>query len=152
MNVTYIANTIQDTKKLANAIANSLQKTDLFYINGELGTGKTTLVQLIIANFSKEQVISPTFPIIQSYHTTLGDIYHIDLYRVQPTEINNLGLDEIFNFYPCFVEWANKLGTHHQKEAININIKNIMATQREFILHIPKNYNHYANLVEKLHS
>lgn len=153
MNITYIANTVQDTKKLANLIAKSLQKADLFYLNGGLGTGKTTLVQLIIANFSKEQVMSPTYPIIQSYYSpTIGDIYHIDLYRVHLTEMKTLGLDEIFNFYPCFVEWANKLGAYQQEEAITINIKNLTKTQREFNLNIPKNYKHYAKLIEQLHN
>lgn len=150
MNITYIASTIQDTQKLADVIAKLLQKTDLFYLNGELGTGKTTLIQFIIANFSKEQVISPTFPIIQSYHTKIGDIYHIDLYRVQPAELNALGLDEIFNFYPCFVEWANKLNSYQTIEAITINIKNLNATQKEFTLDIPSSYKHYTKLEEFL--
>ena len=154
MHIKYIAHSIQDTKTLAKHIAKLIKQEDLFYLNGELGSGKTTLVQFIIHHFnSKAQVVSPTFSLIQSYDSPIGDIYHIDLYRIESElEIQNLGLEEIFNFHPCFVEWASKLGKYQfQQEAfINITIKNLSTTTKEFTLDIPEQYKHYTPLATLL--
>ena len=83
---------------------------DVFLLVGELGTGKTCLVQGIVQGLGiKQYAFSPTFIIIREYHGRLP-LYHIDLYRLDDVEeIADLGLDEEpYTNGICAIEWADK--------------------------------------------
>jgi tRNA threonylcarbamoyladenosine biosynthesis protein TsaE len=74
---------------------------------GDLGAGKTTFVQAIVSIISPgEKVTSPTFSLINEYETKNGDIYHMDLYRLNSLEeALDIGIEEYFYKGNCFVEW-----------------------------------------------
>lgn len=86
--------------------------------NGEVGAGKTTLINLILKNWGIESD-SPTFAIINEHHLQNGHIiYHSDLYRIESIdELYNTGLVDIIqshrdinnNDTTIFIEWADKL-------------------------------------------
>jgi tRNA threonylcarbamoyladenosine biosynthesis protein TsaE len=78
-------------------------------LHGELGAGKTSFVQAVARQIKViDQVSSPTFSIINEYHTEAGSlIYHLDLYRLKNgQEAIAAGVEDcLFSGEYCFVEW-----------------------------------------------
>jgi len=92
-------------------IKSAKNKVLLFY--GEMGVGKTTLIKEIVRQLgSLDTVSSPTFSLVNEYHTINGDkIYHFDFYRIN-TEIEALDIGVEEYFYSdcwCLTEWPEKV-------------------------------------------
>ncbi len=97
------------TRKLARALAVRLRPPALITVEGDLGTGKTTLVREVLrARGVRGAITSPSFTLAQSYHGREGGLlHHLDLYRLSrgpDAELfawdDYLGPDAI-----TFVEW-----------------------------------------------
>jgi len=100
----------EQTQLLGNYLGGLAQKNDIFLLTGDLGTGKTCLVQGIARGLGiKEYAFSPSFVLVREYHGRLP-LYHIDLYRLDHVaEIADLGLEEyLYGNGVCVVEWAEK--------------------------------------------
>ena len=100
----------EETQLLGSYLGGLAQKADVFLLAGELGTGKTCLVQGIARGLNvKEYAFSPSFVILRQYHGRLP-LYHVDFYRLDCVEeIADLGLEEYFHGDGvCAVEWAEK--------------------------------------------
>lgn len=100
----------EQTQLLGSCLGELAMKADVFLLAGELGTGKTCLVQGIARGLNvKEYAFSPSFVIFREYHGRLP-LYHLDFYRLEHiTEIADLGLEEYFyGDGVCVVEWAEK--------------------------------------------
>ena len=99
-------------------------KTILF--QGNLGSGKTTLIKALVKSLgSEDYVSSPTFSLLNEYKTEDGEtIYHMDLYRLKnEIEAFDIGLEEILeNDSWKFIEWPDKinslLGTDYHSATI----------------------------------
>ncbi|MCC4213034.1 tRNA (adenosine(37)-N6)-threonylcarbamoyltransferase complex ATPase subunit type 1 TsaE [Leeuwenhoekiella parthenopeia] len=99
-------------------------KTILF--QGDLGSGKTTLIKALVKSLgSEDYVSSPTFSLLNEYKTEDGEtIYHMDLYRLKnEIEAFDMGLEEILeNDSWKFIEWPDKinslLGTDYHSATI----------------------------------
>ena len=88
-----------------------LKPGDVVFFHGDLGTGKTTLIQHILKNLNHSgHVKSPTYTLYDSYETDLTSVYHMDLYRMSsPEELYYLGIEEIFNSTNIvLIEWPEK--------------------------------------------
>lgn len=82
------------TKKLGHCLAHQLQPYDILLLKGNLGAGKTTLIQgLGEALGIEDSIVSPTFTLINEYTEGKIPLYHIDLYRLDPQQINDLNLE-----------------------------------------------------------
>ncbi|KON28458.1 hypothetical protein AC481_01610 [miscellaneous Crenarchaeota group archaeon SMTZ-80] len=80
---------------------------DTVLLYGKLGSGKTFLVREYVNLLGiTDQVSSPSFSLVNQYHGELI-INHIDLYRISdPSELDNLGLDDFWEMYSInFIEW-----------------------------------------------
>ena len=117
MNKKLTLSSLEDTKNLGQEIAKEILKRKdksafIVFLDGDLGTGKTTLVkEIIFALGIKEKVKSPTFTIIEPYELNDKNIYHIDLYRINdPSELEMIGLREYLNESEAiiFIEWPEK--------------------------------------------
>ncbi len=100
----------EQTQLLGSYLGELAQENDIFLLTGDLGTGKTCLVQGIARGLDiKEYAFSPSFVLVREYHGRLP-LYHIDLYRLDHiAEIADLGLaDYLCNNGVCVVEWAEK--------------------------------------------
>lgn len=95
---------------IGQEIANIMKQGLPFFLYGEMGAGKTTLAKHIIKALGcTQEVTSPTFTIMQSYDTTKGTIWHVDLYRIKNAfEIEELGLYEMFHKHMFIIEWPER--------------------------------------------
>ena len=100
-------NKIEDWKTIVDAILPELQH-NILLLKGNLGAGKTTFTQFLLKNLgSEDEVSSPTYAIVNEYHTPKGNVFHFDLYRMKNiTEVYDIGMDEYLdNAFLCIIEW-----------------------------------------------
>lgn len=100
----------EDTLALGRRLARRLKPGTVVCLYGELGAGKTTLVRGILRGLGfKGPVSSPTFALINEYRGLKPRVYHLDLYRVDAGDLENLALEEYFNDpkAACLVEWPD---------------------------------------------
>ena len=108
--LTFNSQSPDQTQLLGSYLGKLAQKADVLLLTGELGTGKTCLVQGIARGLNVEEyAFSPSFVILRQYRGRLP-LYHIDFYRLDSLdEIAGLGLE--YYFYGdgiCVIEWADK--------------------------------------------
>ena len=100
----------EDTSAVGERLAASLKAGDIVLLYGELGAGKTAFVRGLARGLgaSSDDVSSPTFTLIQEYAGRLK-LYHVDLYRLEPQEIPDLGLEElVLAGGVVAIEWADR--------------------------------------------
>ncbi len=99
--------------EVAQLILNKHKNCRIFAFYGEMGAGKTTLIQKLCENLEvKDIVSSPTFAIINEYETArAGNIYHFDFYRLKKLEeAFDIGYEDYFYSGDyCFIEWPEKV-------------------------------------------
>jgi tRNA threonylcarbamoyladenosine biosynthesis protein TsaE len=131
---------LEDTKKLGQELAKEILKRKgeaafVVFLDGDLGTGKTTLVkEIIFALGVKEKVKSPTFTIIEPYELNNESIYHVDLYRIiDPSELEIIGLREYLNESNAiiFIEWPEKSYGYLKKFDLKISLKHLSENERK---------------------
>jgi tRNA threonylcarbamoyladenosine biosynthesis protein TsaE len=107
---------VSELKELPKAIA------DLLFYTGEnrkmvffggMGSGKTTIIKELCKQLGvTDNVASPTFSIINEYHTNTGEkVFHFDFYRINNIdEVYDLGYEDyFFSGDYCFIEWPEKI-------------------------------------------
>jgi tRNA threonylcarbamoyladenosine biosynthesis protein TsaE len=104
-----ISHSPEETQKLGQFIGELAEAGDIILLNGTLGAGKTCLVQGIARGLSITEITaSPSFVLMREFHGRLP-LYHVDLYRLELVEIDELGLDDYFYGQGlCAIEWAEK--------------------------------------------
>jgi len=119
--------TLEDTKELAYKFA-ELIKNDGCFINlfGEIGAGKTAFVKFVAEAIGiTEKVTSPSFVILNEYHSASIPVYHFDLYRLEHTGIKSI-TEELREYSEgrkiTFVEWAEFSQGELPFERIEINV------------------------------
>lgn len=103
-------NDLADTEKFGRALAEQAEAGDLICLQGDLGAGKTTLVQAIARGLGvKGWVNSPSYAILHEYSGRLP-LYHMDFYRLNSSDdILEIGLDEYFaKDGLTVIEWAER--------------------------------------------
>ena len=121
-----ICKTIDDTKLLAQNFAKLIKDGCFINLYGEIGAGKTAFVKLVADALDvKEKVTSPSFVILNEYHTGSIPIYHFDLYRLEHAGISTI-TDELREYSSgkkiTFVEWAEFSQGELPFERIEINV------------------------------
>ena len=111
MKIKKICKTIEDTAKLAQKFAHLIEKDGCFIsLYGEIGAGKTAFVKEVARAIGiTEKVTSPSFVILNEYHSANIPVYHFDLYRLENEGIKTI-YDELQEYSEgrqiTFVEWA----------------------------------------------
>lgn len=100
----------QETEKFGLELGKNLRQGDIVALIGDLGTGKTALTKYIAQGMGIQELItSPTFTIVQEYHSGRLPLYHFDVYRIGDLEeMFELGYEEYFyGRGVCVIEWAD---------------------------------------------
>ena len=123
----YRCKTLDDTRELAYRFA-KLVKDEGCFVNlfGEIGAGKTAFVKLVAEALGvKEKVTSPSFVILNEYHSASIPVYHFDLYRLEHAGIKTIA-DELREYSVgekiTFVEWAEFSQGEIPFDRIEINV------------------------------
>ena len=133
-----ISNNIEDTKVIAKKLSAFLkQNGGLICLYGDIGAGKTALTSLCAKCLGvKEHVTSPSFVILNEYHSGEIDIYHFDLYRLENEGLKSI-IEELRTYTEqknalTFVEWAEFSDGELDLNRLEICINYLDDTVREF--------------------
>ncbi len=134
-----ICKNIEQTKELAKKFAKLIEKDGCFVnLYGEIGAGKTAFVKLVADAIGvTEKVTSPSFVILNEYHSANIPVYHFDLYRLENEGVKTI-TDELREYSEgrciTFVEWAefsqNEIPFNHIK--INVTYEDDEARKYSF--------------------
>lgn len=135
---TLLSQSPEETYQLGIKLGKGLDTGDLVALTGELGAGKTSLIQGITVGLdilNPKQVTSPTFTLINEYKGRVP-IYHFDLYRINKLEeLFDLGFEEYFyGNGVTLVEWAEKILDWLPPQRLSVYIKILSEKQREIQL------------------
>jgi tRNA threonylcarbamoyladenosine biosynthesis protein TsaE len=102
--------TEDETSAAGETFARRVRAGDVILLFGDLGAGKTAFVRGLARGLGSpdDDVSSPTFTLVQEYRGRLT-LFHVDLYRLQPIDVGDLGLDEMTEGNGVVaVEWAER--------------------------------------------
>jgi tRNA threonylcarbamoyladenosine biosynthesis protein TsaE len=103
------------THQLGGALADLLTPGSILFLVGDLGSGKTALVQGLAAALGiTDAVASPTFTIVNEYLQGRIPLYHLDLYRLTPQEVAALQIERYWDPWEVepgivAIEWPERL-------------------------------------------
>lgn len=132
----FISNSEEDTKKLAEKIADIAKMCDIFALYGTLGMGKSVFSRAFIQHLTAaDDVPSPTFTLLQIYEAKDFDIYHYDMYRIKsPEEVFELGIEDAFYQGVSLIEWPEKMERYLPSHAIKIEILPLGENSRRILI------------------
>ncbi len=134
VNQRYRSDSELQTAAIASDLARGLRGGTVVLLFGELGAGKTAFVRGFVqgVGIDPEEVSSPTFTVIHEYGR--GRVYHVDLYRLEPDEVGELGLEELpeKGGLVC-IEWADRIA-HTVPGAISVEISDVGENSRELVI------------------
>jgi len=102
----------EQTRRIGMRLGIFLQPGDVICLQGELGAGKTTLVQGVAQGWgSLDAVSSPTFILVNIYRRPdSSSLFHLDAYRIETiSEAEELDLDEMLVQGPLVIEWPERI-------------------------------------------
>ena len=101
-----------ETQNLAREFASTLHAGDVLLLSGDLGAGKTTFVRGLAEGLGIDpgDVSSPTFTLLHEYRGGRLTLYHAELYRLDKTATDDLGLEETgVRDGVLAIEWPDRL-------------------------------------------
>lgn len=100
-----------ETSQAGEALGTTLRPGDVVLLYGDLGAGKTAFVRGMARGIgaNPDDVSSPTFTLVQEYAGPAATLYHVDLYRLEGPEIDDLGLEDLVSGDGIVaIEWAER--------------------------------------------
>ncbi|MHB8807901.1 MAG: tRNA (adenosine(37)-N6)-threonylcarbamoyltransferase complex ATPase subunit type 1 TsaE, partial [Anaerolineaceae bacterium] len=129
----FLSRSPDQTRRVGARLGALLKAGDTLCLNGDLGAGKTTLVQGIAQGWgSPDPVTSPTFVLVNQYHRPDGQqISHLDAYRLSDAvEAEDLDLEYLLENGPLIVEWPLRIMSALPEAHIWVNLQYISEQQR----------------------
>lgn len=137
LSIEYISRSADQTRRAGMRLGNFLQTGDVVCLVGELGSGKTTLVQGISTGWgSLDQASSPSFVLVNVYRRPDGArLFHLDAYRLDGVQqAEELDLEEMISQGPLVVEWADRIQDALPQENLWITLRWIENQQRDLVI------------------
>jgi len=137
--IKFIARTTADLPYIADQMIMEAGEHRLFAFYGEMGAGKTTLINAVLDLLGVEGGgSSPTYSLVNEYKGRLGEsIYHFDFYRIEDLEeVYDIGYEEyFFSTHYCFIEWPEKIEELLPEDVVKIKIR-VEGDHREILLDV----------------
>ena len=141
----------EETKAWGKRLARLLFPGAVIGLEGELGAGKTCFVKGLAAGLGldEEEISSPTFTLIAEHYRGRIPLYHLDLYRLEGAEVEELGLDEyLFGQGVSAIEWFRFLPAGIVNEYLLVSFTFVDGDER--VLTLTSRGERYEQVVQKL--
>jgi len=127
--ISRVTHSPEETVSFGRELAKEVQPPCTVLLEGELGSGKTTLVKGILASLAsvpEDEVTSPTFTLVHEYGPE-GRVYHVDLYRIEGArDLATLGLDDLLNREATvLIEWGEKFGEDVPRPCVRVRFEHL---------------------------
>lgn len=143
-----ITKTPEETQALGRRLSALLAAGDTVCLWGELGAGKTCLVQGICQGLRVAQdVVSPSFTLVNEYEGTVP-VAHLDFYRLKgEADLEQLGYDDLFDGRRIvLIEWPERAAAALPKERLDVRMRWLDEATRE--IKFTSDLKKYAKLIE----
>ncbi len=124
----HLALTLSELQHWGNEFGRAARPPLCVAIRGDLGAGKTTLVQAICKGYGVAvEVTSPTFALVHEYAAPRSRVFHLDLYRLErEAELTNIGwFDILASGGLVLVEWPERAGAMLPADHVPIDLEHI---------------------------
>ncbi len=151
-----LTNSVAETQALGRRLGALLEAGDVVLLHGDLGAGKTTLSQgIVAAGRPGIAVQSPTFTLINEYPATADRpaLFHIDLYRLDgPDDLETIGLDDLLatGAGVTLIEWPERLGEDLPEDYLLVLIEPAGPDTRRIEFRASPPEGHHQRIVESL--
>jgi tRNA threonylcarbamoyladenosine biosynthesis protein TsaE len=131
-----------ETERVGESLGRTLQRGDVVLLFGDLGAGKTAFVRGMTRGIgaNPDEVSSPTFTIVQEYTAQPSGVtlFHVDLYRLESAEIDDLGLEDLVSGDGIVaIEWAERW-KGRPDDAIEVTLKDAGEDRRAIAIARPR--------------
>ena len=121
----YISFNPEETMLLGEKIGGILKPGDIVALEGKLGVGKTIFARGIAKSLGvKEEIMSPTYTIVNEYEANAFPFYHMDMYRISNDDDFRLtgGEELLYGNGVCVVEWPERINLPSSAFFVQIEI------------------------------
>ena len=108
----FVSHSEEDTRRFAAHLATRLTAGSMLLLSGDLGAGKTAFVKGLAEGLGVDpaEVTSPTFTLVHEYRGGRLPLIHVDLYRLDRADLDEIGLDADAAMEAVLaIEWAERL-------------------------------------------
>jgi len=117
----------EETRHIGKIIGEMAEAGTIIALKGDLGSGKTALVQGLARGLAvpeKVYITSPSYTLVNEYPGRLP-LFHLDLYRLSNPDFDDIGLYDILDTHSAVVaiEWAERLGMDSHFEGITLQME-----------------------------
>ena len=120
--------TLAEMMQWGEALGARLEPPAIVTLEGDLGAGKTTLVQAIARGYGvRDAVTSPTFALVHEYRAPRSPVFHLDLYRLTgPHQLAHIGWDDAISATAVvFIEWPERAGSELPPATHSIRLSHV---------------------------
>jgi tRNA threonylcarbamoyladenosine biosynthesis protein TsaE len=121
------------TERLGERLASHAEAGDVIALWGELGAGKTVLARgvAIGLGLDDEAVTSPTFIILHEHFGGRLPLFHLDLYRLDQSQLGSTGWEEALDSGGLTViEWPDRAGEQLPADRVDVRLEHVAETKR----------------------
>jgi len=149
----FISRSPDQTRRIGMRLGELLLPADIVCLNGDLGAGKTTLVQGIARGWGTSDIVtSPTFVLVNNYRRPDGvQMNHLDAYRLADAlEAEDLDLERMIAEGPLLIEWAERIKAALPEECLAVSMSWESDEHRRLVFSFMGD--HYRRLLHQLRS
>ena len=132
----FITHSPEETEKIGEALAKSLQPGTILAYRGDLGAGKTAFTRGLARGLGcKETVTSPTYTIVNEYLGGRLPLFHFDMYRLASSDdLWDIGWEDYLEREGvCAVEWSENV-QNAMEDAITVTIEKLGESTRRITI------------------